>query len=583
MKLRVLVLVLAASTAFAEPIPGARRYDWTFTGVPGGIPNRTTVCATLGPGATASQINSAIASCSSGVVKLDAGTYNLTGIQLATSNVTLRGAGADQTILKGCAIMKLGNGNTFAHGAAVTAGGTKGSQTVTVSHVTGLSVGTMIEFDRNDDTAIIKAGAGVGAGRYFRQINRITSMTGTTLTLQNPFLWNFTAADGATIRFRFSNVSLSGVEDLMLDHSGTSGCNDHNFDIQYCYGCWVKGVDSYKPAGYHMVIVGTLNFEIRDSYIHDASTYGANNAGVEVYGSGAYGSNSNAKIENNVFDRLFPAVNLQNSSSGFYVGYNYSYGSMANATGAPVTWTYLDNHGPHDMMNLWEGNIGEMFGSDGYFGGSSHGTAARNFFTGYNPNFGTRDDPIRLNRASYYYNLVGNVLGSNEENPQKYNQTAENCTGGPAIYRLGYPNAGNCSFTDVTGHPIAGLSYPDLTVASTLFRWGNYDYSTRVNRFDPGEVPVGVPVPSDPLIPNSYYYSSKPAWFGNRPWPLIGPDVVGGDGDASGHVNKNPAQLCWESRNLKKGGSFNRDACYGSGSGGGQLPSAPTNLRIVAS
>src|SRR5262249_45876711 len=152
-------------------------------------------------------------------------------------------------------------------------------------------------------------------------------------------------------------------------------------------------------------ILGTLNLEVRDSFIHDAQTYGPNNAGIAVYGTTLYGSNSSGKLENNIFDRFFPAIEMQNSSSGFYIGYNYAYGSAADASSSIVTWTFTDNHGPHDMMNLWEGNIGEMFGSDGYFGGSSHGTIARNYFTGFNPISGAKGEPLRFNRLSYYYSL----------------------------------------------------------------------------------------------------------------------------------------------------------------------------------
>ncbi len=71
-------------------IDPSRAADWTNPGVVGGIPSRTTICATLNPGATAAQISSAIASCPSGqVVFLNAGTYNLSsGIVIANkSNV----------------------------------------------------------------------------------------------------------------------------------------------------------------------------------------------------------------------------------------------------------------------------------------------------------------------------------------------------------------------------------------------------------------------------------------------------------------------------------------------------------------
>src|ERR1700704_5239528 len=101
----VLSAALLCFATYAEAqsiISASRRINWSQAGVPGGIPTRTTTCATLNPGATAAQINSAIAACPSGqVVKLNAGTYNLsTGIIFNNkNNVTLRGAGPDQTFL----------------------------------------------------------------------------------------------------------------------------------------------------------------------------------------------------------------------------------------------------------------------------------------------------------------------------------------------------------------------------------------------------------------------------------------------------------------------------------------------------
>src|SRR5439155_25551548 len=66
-----------------------RSINWQ-AGVSGPIPNRTTICATLNPGATATQISNAITNCPSGqVVKLNAGVYTLTtGLTFnGTSNV----------------------------------------------------------------------------------------------------------------------------------------------------------------------------------------------------------------------------------------------------------------------------------------------------------------------------------------------------------------------------------------------------------------------------------------------------------------------------------------------------------------
>lgn len=572
-----MAVALLSSSVWAEPIPQSRRTDWTYTGVPGGIPSRTTICATFNPGATASAINSAISACNNGVVKLNAGTYTITGIKVSKSNVTLRGDGADRTILRGLNIVDLGSGGNINAGIAITGGGAKDSRTFTVASTSGLSVNQMIEVDRNDDPNFVVST--IGGSRYTRQVNLITAINGTTITVKNPLLTDFNAGS-PQIKWTFINTSFSGIEDLKLDHS-TAGSGT-NMNFQYCYACWLKGVESYKPAGYHMVILGTLNFEIRDSYIHDAQTFGNNNAGLGVYGSPSYGSNSSGKIENNIFDRLFPGIEMQNSSSGFYIGYNYAYGSMSQATDAPVTWMFTDNHGPHDMMNLWEGNVAEMFGSDGYFGGSSHGTIFRNYFTGYNPNSGNTDNPVRFNRLSYFYNMVGNVLGSSQLNPTKYTETLDGCGGAcKAIYRLGYPNIGNAGLTDVTGNGVpGGMTYPDAKVASTMLRWGNYDYFNDAARFVASEIPSDAPTPTDQVLAKSYYYTSRPAWMpASVAWPPIGPDVTGGTADAAGRAGKIPAQLCWESRNLKAGGAFSASTCYSSASTA--RPAPPTNVRIV--
>jgi hypothetical protein len=583
-------LLFAGLAAFnfsfaADPIPQSRRTDWTYTGVPGGIPNRTNVCATLGPSTTAAAINSALASCSSaggGVVQLTAGTYNITGIKVADDNVTLRGAGADQTIMKGCNIVNLGNGTNTALGTSIVGGGAKDSRTITVASTAGLAVNKMIEIDRDNDATFVVST--IGGSRHLRQVNLVTAISGSTVTLKNPLLWDFTAGN-PKIKFTFSNTRMSGVENLKLDHSGSSGCENLNF--YYCYACWLKGIESYKPSAYHLRLLGTLNAEIRDSYIHDAQTYGPNNAGYAVYGNPLYGGNSNGKFENNIFDKVFPGIEMQHSASGFYIGYNYGYSTMSQLTGAPVTYMFLDNHAPHDMMNLWEGNVGELFGSDGYYGSASHATVARNHFTGYNPRFGTRDDPVRLNRLSYHYNLVGNVLGSTNATLKTYEVPLSGCLAGPAVYRIGFPNIGNCGLNDVTGFAVPGMSYPDAKVTSTLLRWGNYDYFNRAAKYAAAEIPAGVAVPADNVIPASYYYSSRPGWFpASVAWPPIGPDVSGGTGDTSGHVHKIPAQVCWETRSLSSGGSFNAASCYtvvGGGGAGGTSSSLspPANLRVV--
>src|SRR5262245_25304717 len=77
---------LADAQLWSSVLDSSRATDWTYAGVTGGIPNRTTICSTvspygsLGSPQSSSTINNAIQSCAAaggGVVQLQAGTYYL--------------------------------------------------------------------------------------------------------------------------------------------------------------------------------------------------------------------------------------------------------------------------------------------------------------------------------------------------------------------------------------------------------------------------------------------------------------------------------------------------------------------------
>src|SRR5713101_3642375 len=167
----VMLVVLpgvARAQAWSGVLSPSRAIDWSNKGASGGIPVRTTVCAALNPGATAAQINSAIASCPANqVVKLNAGTYTISTIMISKSNVTLRGAGPDQTFLifttpsGGCVVggtdICIMDGSGLyplppGHSANWTAGYAKGTTSVTLDNTTGLAVGDILVLDQLDDS-----------------------------------------------------------------------------------------------------------------------------------------------------------------------------------------------------------------------------------------------------------------------------------------------------------------------------------------------------------------------------------------------------------------------------------------------
>jgi Pectate lyase superfamily protein len=94
-----------SNTPTGSIIPSVRNFAWNPGMMSqGGIPNRTTICATLSPkgnGADDSvQINNAIKACSAGqVVYLNAGNFTVNNYILVNKAITLRGAGAGISIL----------------------------------------------------------------------------------------------------------------------------------------------------------------------------------------------------------------------------------------------------------------------------------------------------------------------------------------------------------------------------------------------------------------------------------------------------------------------------------------------------
>jgi hypothetical protein len=262
-------------------------------------------------------------------------------------------------------------------------------------------------------------------------------------------------------------------------------------------------------------------------------------------------------------------------------------------------------------------------------------TLFRNFFTGWescaNGNCGSftakasATTPFRMVESSRYHNAIANVLGTPGVS-STYKTTAGFASG--AIYEVGSGN---------------GSIPADPSVSSTSIFWGNYDVVTGAVRWcgnstDTGwatacagvsEVPTALALYPQPLptkgdtasgmaaLPPSLYLSTPPSWWGSMPWPLIGPDVTGGNiGQCSGtlnaagkfnglpatstaqcagnplttpawggHVNANPAMACFLTTmgGLPDGTNavlnFNAASCYGAAVS--TAPNPPTNLIAV--
>jgi hypothetical protein len=501
-------------------IPAERRVDWTFAGVPGGIPHRETTCATIEFSADVTDfapvIQAAIDACpSEQVVLIGEGAFPIGSpilLDATPQSITVRGMGPEITRLvpSGTTVFTLGVDASSPVDVAIVGGTEKGSDRIELASVPAeITADIVVMIDRANDPELVHAVSDPDA-RRMTQLAMVTAVEGNELVVEPPLAFDFSDEPHLT---RFAPFArFQGIEDLSIDSAGSTGGRTFFFDG--CYGCWLRNIANHVPPTYHLVGANTLRCEVRDSLFDDSQTYGPDNGGVVLYGN-----NTGWKVENNIFFRTFPGVELNISSSANVIAYNYATDVRGGTDWNMATCDFNDNHAPHDFMNLYEGNIGVMFMADGYFGSSSHGTLFRNNFGAPHPTYPTGNrQAVSLKRWAYYYNVVGNVLGAADWPADgEYQIDVEYGYEIATIYQLGFPNIGNNSLMPADGASPPGI---DAHVEETLLRHGNYDYDNADTIWDPAIC--------ETTIPSSVVYTSAPAWWPDAtPWPPIGPDVDG--------------------------------------------------------
>jgi hypothetical protein len=617
----VMVPTLAHAQLWTGILDRSRAVDWSrgHQGVAGGIPNRTTICATFNPGATASQINAAIAACPpNGVVFLNAGTYTISGLTFGTkSNVTLRGAGPTRTIVKFTSPDPCGGfaADICVKGADVlaqtwpghapedlgqvrnwTGGYAQGATQITVDSTQGLSVGMTIVLDQRDSvtetggvmisSAPDRVLENISTGRVGRgqtQWVRITGISGNTLTI-TPGLYmpNWRGSQAPQIWWAQGPTG-NGIEDMTLDHSRSSATDIGLSGIVFwnTTQCWVTNVRSVKAGRNHVWLVQAHRTEIRDSYFSGADKPGGSlNYGIDFYMGG------DSLVVNNIFQHITSSL-MPGTTSGDILAYNFSRDQpYSNPDYMQIA---LNTHDIGNLMLLVEGNQTNTFTMDLFHGAGQLNTVFRNQLTGQDVGQTTNTSTVNLFAYNRFVNVVGNVLGTpgyhtNYETCLNATGCAPGNGGNLSIYVLGFSASGNSN---------AACCPYDPLVRSTMLRWGNYDTVTRTVRWVTSEVPGAFPfVNANPVppqtLPASFFLSGKPSWWstpwGEPAWPAVGPEVTGGNvSGVGGRVWKIPARLCWENAaddpaypaNVK---IFDADACYARSAG--PAPSAPTGVQV---
>lgn len=625
---------ISAGQSWSGILAPTRAINWSAAGAT--IVNRTTNCTTsacntlYGGTVTTASLNAAIASAPANtVVRIPAGSFTGLSGQVVfnnVSNVTLRGAGPDQTFLVwsshgacnglGADVCIINGDNNYSgdpHNVATwSAGYSQGTTAITFSAVTtgsisNLHVGSLLILDQRDpssDTGHIWSCSAQGtcsqqgsaAGRSGR--SQMQEVTATSISSGPPYTigikpglyapnWDSGQSPGAWWSGSLP-VTGDGIENLSMNHSsvgGGSGIQMHNAS-----NCWVSNVRSLNsPSGVsaHVFFYQSAHNTVQNSYFYGAS------GSSEGYGvDSGFGSADNL-IQNNIIQHIAAGL-MEEDTAGTVFAYNYAVDDYFGTNPNPVdnNWQQEDSyhHAAGDNFSLYEGNEGIGVYGDDIHGSSFMLTFFRNRYNGLDT--ATLNGIKTLQTAavgtqifSRYWNLVGNVFGTSGYH-NNYQCVASgitnNCTiyGNTSIYVLGYSGNG--------GQYLSGFNN-DVLVASTMMRWGNYDTVNAAARFQTSE--DGHAAPTYPALTNasqtlpaSFYLSSKPSWWGTIQWPAVGPDVTGGNvSSVGGHVHLNPAANCYLNvMGGKTDGSsgqltFNADNCYSSGGG---IP-PPSNLVVV--
>lgn len=508
--------------------------DWAeIAGIEGGIPERMTLCADLtsldntGMTDVRAQIQAAIDACPPGqTVHLPAGIFRVDRVApdnpLALSmrsGVTLRGEGA-ATILRtqGMLHFSAGLGKVTVD---LTDDALVGATSFTLAMPPpGLTVGSTVLLNDLDEPSYVhpygyeeNATAPLHCTycdepdqgtRVRSQMVRVTAVDGNQVTFTPALYSPFTVAREARILYPQAadtgpNVlTYAGVEDLTLDLDVLPGMSPGwVVRFEYAQNCWLRGVEVEVRANAQAAVGGY--FAHRIAILHGRFSGHAMTSQSILTQPGTEGWL--------VEDNLFEDVTLTFLNAGRQGGHVFAYNVLSRYKG-PTTALLNDhgNHGAHPQYLLFEGNKLIKHHADSIHGSSSHTTLFRNHFRCQEPDTGFGKGCVWIDSWNTRYGAIGNILGTagmagfveEIESPAPIDDSLY-------VWRFGYSGY----------NPYE--AFPESK--STMFRHGNYLYGTDSVTWDAEQGPTA--------LPPSLYLKAKPGWFGDTPWPPIGPDVDG--------------------------------------------------------
>jgi hypothetical protein len=463
----------------------------------------------------------------------------------------------------------------------------QGAHSVTLTAVPSpaINVGDIVLLDeRTDGDHNVVYGpsfgpAGDGSRRWFSRQDRtlsqlveVSAVSGAVITFNTPITYPFhisstTCANCAAQLTTYTGGSFqhgAGVENLFV-WGGMGGDGHGNIAITNCAYCWVKNVESAWAIGSNIGFYSTFRNVLRDSFVHETPSPDPGGGGyLTTITNGA----SENLIENNIFWYGNKVNTMRASGGGNVFAYNYTDDSFDSTNPEQPEAGMNAGHYTTPHLELLEGNYSPNFKGDTYWGNSIYITVFRNWLSGLRAShpplntykymlacgplpYGDYSGRTAVDVQAYSFNnnFVGNVLGMNGQTLHTWPSLA--CFDGqetiftPQVTTtLGWNTANNQNAVimwqlgsyQATVNTIGDWTFVGSTI-NTQTRNGNWDWVTKAQHWygtggttDGGATPVG--------IPNSFYLTSKPPFFGSQTWPWVNP--------TTGATFTLPAKYCFE-------------------------------------
>jgi hypothetical protein len=561
------LLVAVQSHLQAQLLPADRGTQWN-PGIPGGIPARTAVCATLTAAAfqnggrdAAAAIQNALDGCRDGhVVRLSPGTFTVNKAVMLSKGVTLRGAGPGVTTLRKTNGARAGSyqpevaepilivGPTRwpkideSSSRNLTADGAKGGSSVTVANAGGFAAGQFVVLDEDHyETGFWKE---LPPRNGFRPAATIWATDRVVWQRHKPpapqddpfpdvLTWfsragrpvneikEVASVRGNVVTFttplhisyrtshsaqltRYTGSNVH-VKGAGIEDLTVTGGSDGAIRFESAAYSWMKNVEDTSWLGEGVAIDHSFRIEVRDSYIHDGAWSAPGGGGYAI--SLAQGS-AEVLVENNIVLQANKMMVARSAGAGSVVAYNYMDDGFINYD---LSWQEVGINGSHMVGShhmLFEGNASFNYDSDNTHGSAIYHTVFRNHLAGFRRNFAglANARAAGLGYGSWWHTFIGNVLG-----------VAGRMSGWE------YEDFGNRGFGRAWGtapviwklgyDPVHWEQAADSTVVTTVIREGNFDYVRGKVHWDQ----------TAKALPDSLYLKEKPGFFGAHVWPWVDP------------------------------------------------------------